>query len=110
MKLAKLLTVTGVLTAAFTATVAFAGGWTSPTTPTGVYGGYTSGAVYIQGAQNFGACSKGTMIEFLPANGDPQKVLPLATAAFLSGKRIQCSVNGCNASGYQIGSSCQLVN
>ncbi len=84
--------------------------WTAPFTPMGVFGGYADGAVYIRGA-NIGTCNHKNIIA---AKTDPEKVLSLALAAFLSGKKLQCNLtSACEGTGqhsYSIVQQCEIVN
>lgn len=70
---------------------------------TSVWAGYTDKAVYVGGFPNTFGC-KSSLVRFSTTNSDPEKVLSIATAAQLSGKRLSCVVDGCDGDtqrGYQ---------
>lgn len=84
-------------------------GWTPLTAPTSVWAGYTNGLVFVDGLPNTAACSN-ALIEFSSSTSDPQKILSIATAALLSGKRLTCKVSNCTSGGYQAGYQCRLAH
>lgn len=86
--------------------VGAAGGWTAAARVTGIYAGYPSKDVYVVGLENKGAC-KSSLIQFTTTSSDPDKVLSIANAAYLAGKKLSCAVNGCIGD-YQLGFQCAL--
>jgi hypothetical protein len=76
--------------------------------PTGVYAGWSNGTVAIGGLPT--TCSGGTSgyYYFYTANADTTKVLHLATAAMLAGKKINCNILSCDSSGNTNGERCKL--
>lgn len=76
--------------------------------PTVVWVGFADKSVYVGGLPNKASCTNAT-IQFSPSWTDADKIDDLATAAFLSGKKLDCYVNGCNGS-YQKGYDCKLTN
>jgi hypothetical protein len=81
--------------------------WTTAATPTKVYTGYSNGEVYLQGMGNPAGCMKAN-IQFNPATADTTKILSLALAAYLSGRKLSCVVSGCSADQYQSGRQCDI--
>jgi len=77
---------------------------------TNINAGSSDGSVYVSGLTNVLGCSNGSMVHFAPATSDSAKVLALATAAFLSGKKLNCMVNACDSNGMQVGVQCYLTN
>jgi hypothetical protein len=75
-------------------------------TPTAVWAGFSNKSVYVMGLSNTAQCSSST-IHFNPSWTDADKIERLATAALLSGRNLECYVNGCSGS-YQKGYDCKL--
>lgn len=84
-----------------------ASGWTSAT-PTQVWVGFTDKSVFVTGLSNKASCSNATT-QFSPSWTDADKIESVAIAAFLSGKTLNCYVNGCSGN-FQKGFDCKLSN
>jgi hypothetical protein len=93
------------------ATVAMAGQtWTAHGRVSHVFSGYTDGSVFVAGLEKKGPCGE-SLIHFTSATSDPNKIMAIATAAQLSGKRLACAVSDNSCSGpYQVGYQCNLTD
>jgi hypothetical protein len=87
-------------------TVGAATSWTAAARVTSIYAGYPTKDVFVLGLENKGAC-KSSLIQFTTTSSDPDKVLSIANAAYLAGKKLSCAVNGCTGD-YQLGFQCVL--
>ena len=81
--------------------------WTGAATVTSVYAGKVSKAVMVVGLPNVAGCTVSD-INFDPASADANQVLTLATSALLSGKKLNCHVDGCVSGTWQKGLFCKL--
>lgn len=75
--------------------------------PAKAWAGFTGGDVYVTGLPNTASCSSST-IRFSSSWTDAESIERLATAALLSGKTLECYVDGCTGT-YQKGFDCKLV-
>ncbi len=103
------ITVLTVSTIAWAATAGFCNG-----VPTAVRAGFkgsgktAQGVVIVSGLNNRMGCAN-SEVWFHPNFSDTEKILSLATAAHLSGKKLTCWVSGCNYN-YQQGADCTISN
>src|SRR5262245_19698523 len=70
--------------------------WTTTFTVTGVQAGYSDGHVLIYGASgtSFGCAGSGILAK--SGSADTARMANLATAALLSGRKLNCWVNACD--------------
>jgi hypothetical protein len=83
-----------------------AAAWTGPAQVTEVWAGYTSGYVFVRGPSNAAGCSN-PLIKFSSTTSDPDRIQQVAIAAYMSGKKLDCVVDGCDGN-YQLGKQCVL--
>lgn len=104
----KIIAFIAVVAVVAQASVVLAAAWTNKFTVTSVQGGHTDSKIYIYGAANVQSCSVATLLA-TTSNSNVEQIKDLATAAFLSGRKLNCNINGCEGS-YQRVTACELSN